>query len=386
MKKLYKTLNIPTCLFSILCTIAIAVSLMCSLNETIGIKEFSCIILIAAIAFFPFYVCFEKLYQYIEHKPIRNYSSSKICYYFVILFTLYTIMFISMYPGTISYDTQICILQFYHKPNVVSSHVNLLSQAQYITDHHKIAYVYLVGGCLELGRKLFHSYSVGYAFYMFIQYTSFSFAIAYIFSFISKRVGKIKWLFMLNPIMLEFPFNANKDVLFSCFFMIFSVNFIRFLYGKTNYIIMILSAIGMCLFRGNAIYVLLITFLLSAALKRKKQIFVLFCILLAFGYCYSHILLPVLDIAPSSKKEMLSVPFQATARYSLYYGEDVSNSEKEVINKVIDYDSLSSLYLPILSDPVKEKYNENCTTKELENYFKKWIKMGLRHPSALGIA
>ena len=51
---------------------------------------------------------------------------------------------------------------------------------------------------------------------------------------------------------------------------------------------------------------------------------------------------------------MLSIPFQQTARYVKYYGNDVSTEEEKVIRKVLDYDTIERIMIQIFSDPVKE--------------------------------
>lgn len=68
---------------------------------------------------------------------------------------------------------------------------------------------------------------------------------------------------------------------------------------------------------------------------------------------YNKVLLPSLEIANTSVREMLSVPFQQTARYAKYYGDEISEEDKEIIDKVLGYDDLGERYEPDLSDKVK---------------------------------
>ena len=77
---------------------------------------------------------------------------------------------------------------------------------------------------------------------------------------------------------------------------------------------------------------------------------------------------------------MLSIPFQQTARYVKYYGNDVSTEEEKVIRKVLDYDTIGKNYDPDLSDPVKNTYKQK--DEYLKDYFNIWFEMLKKHPTA----
>ena len=85
-------------------------------------------------------------------------------------------------------------------------------------------------------------------------------------------------------------------------------------------------------------------------------------------------------VKPGGKQEMLSIPFQQTARYVKYYGNDVSTEEEKVIRKVLDYDTIGKNYDPDLSDPVKNTYKQK--DEYLKDYFNIWFEMLKKHPTA----
>ncbi|MBO0475851.1 hypothetical protein DOK76_02135 [Vagococcus sp. DIV0080] len=80
------------------------------------------------------------------------------------------------------------------------------------------------------------------------------------------------------------------------------------------------------------------------------------------------------------KSEMLSIPFQQTARYVKKYPEEVTSSEEKVIRKVLDYENLEKLYVPHVSDNVKRTNPRDTTKEEFREYFITWYKMFLKHP------
>ena len=63
--------------------------------------------------------------------------------------------------------------------------------------------------------------------------------------------------------------------------------------------------------------------------KYRRQLIVLFIIMVAFWEVYQKAILPMAGVKPGGKQEMLSIPFQQTARYVKYYGNDVSTEEEK---------------------------------------------------------
>lgn len=93
---------------------------------------------------------------------------------------------------------------------------------------------------------------------------------------------------------------------------------------------------------------------------------------------------PALGINTKEDKEMLSVPFQQTARTLLEHPDDVTDQERVAIAAILPSDQLPDLYLPDLADPVKESLlNEDGSLRgtDRSNYFAAWLSMGLRHPA-----
>ncbi len=102
--------------------------------------------------------------------------------------------------------------------------------------------------------------------------------------------------------------------------------------------------------------------------------------MVAFWEVYQKAILPMAGVKPGGKQEMLSIPFQQTARYVKYYGNDVSTEEEKVIRKVLDYDTIGKNYDPDLSDPVKNTYKQK--DEYLKDYFNIWFEMLKKHPTA----
>ena len=77
---------------------------------------------------------------------------------------------------------------------------------------------------------------------------------------------------------------------------------------------------------------------------------------------------------------MLSVPFQQTARYVRDYADEVTEEERDAIDRVLDSDTIGEVDDPNISDPVKKTFNEDADSEDLKAYFKVWFQMFLKHP------
>ena len=101
-----------------------------------------------------------------------------------------------------------------------------------------------------------------------------------------------------------------------------------------------------------------------------------------FGFygTFDKVILPYFKITPGSIREMLSVPFQQTARLVKYHSDDLTNEEIEIIDKILGYEDLASRYDPELADDVKNEFNKYATDEDLKEYFKVWFNGLLSYP------
>ena len=152
--------------------------------------------------------------------------------------------------------------------------------------------------------------------------------------------------------------------------------------GKRDLFFLLLFATGVILFRNEGRFVLMLAAAGSLCLNRKtrKHFAVVLVYTVVFAVGYFHMLFPALGIIPGSRREMLSIPFQQTARYMVKHGAEITMEEREIIDAVLDYDHIAGKYDPDISDPVKDLYRKDATPKELLRYMACWARMGLKHP------
>ena len=150
---------------------------------------------------------------------------------------------------------------------------------------------------------------------------------------------------------------------------------------------MMVSGVIMLKIRNNGVLIWLpvgVLLLLDARRRRRNVMMpVIAAILLplAFGGAFDLAVARFVEHEPASPKEALSLPFQQTARFVSEYGGEVTEEERAIIDRMLDYDSLQRIYTPELSDPIKNTYHRDATAQDVAQYLKVWAKLAARHPT-----
>ncbi|MBE7034389.1 MAG: hypothetical protein E7406_09215 [Ruminococcaceae bacterium] len=323
---------------------------------------------------------------------IKHIKENRFSFYFLFFLVAWLLPFIINFPGFVMFDTRNQIDMYYHIPNHHTNASALLDSGQYITQHHSVPHTLFLGAIFDFGMKLFGTYEAGIFMYCIIQYVFMAAIVGYMFKSINCYLGT-KWT-LLGILLLGlhpfFPISAiliTKDIWFCGLFIVYVLKYYELmrdpdkLRNKAFFVKFLALAILLILLRNNAFYsLILISFALLLFMKNRIHMIAYTCIFMVFSILYSSVLLPRFDISPGSPREMLSIPFQQTARYINEFPDEVTEEEKEIIGKIIDYEAASTQYDPELSDAVKDTYNKYATTDELKDYFGVWFKMLLKHP------
>ncbi len=308
---------------------------------------------------------------------------------FVILLLFYLIYMIAFYPAILSPDPSNQIKQFFHMHTKYLDSVILLDSNVTFTNHHPIFQTLLMGWFIKLGL-LFNNFNLGLFFYTFTQSLFLIFTLSLTISYM-KKIGIssiyrtiVLLFYAFTPVFPLYGMSMVKDVYFACFIIIYTILLFDVIkngeISLKNMFYIIIVSIFLILFRNNGIYVLVLSIPFLALVLKKyiKKTAVIFIIILSFNFSYNKIVLPYFKIPAGSIREMLSIPFQQTARYVSKHS--VSSDEKEAIDKILVFDDLASRYRSDLSDPVKEKFNKYYTKADLIKYFKVWFMEGIKHP------
>lgn len=305
---------------------------------------------------------------------------------FLTILIVYLPYIVMSYPGILTHDTK----------TQLSNAIRAMDGQTALRNQHPITHSLLMYFFTKTGQALFGSANVGIFLYSLFQFLLLTAA----FSWFIKLLVELKVpyrviaflivFFTLAPTTQNYMFICVKDVPYTAFLIFFLIELFRLTGGyydrskgkKLHVLLLVLSALGMFLFRQDGIYLLLATFLGFLISSRKNRRFwsVLMIGFLCLFIFWQNILIPGFQIKPCSRRMMLSIPFQQTARYVRDAGSEVTEEEAEAISAILDYENLAELYNPNLSNQVKGTFNEDATTADLAAYFRVWFQMLLKHP------
>lgn len=266
-----------------------------------------------------------------------------------------------------------------------------------LTTHHPLFHTLLMSWFIKFGM-LFQSRDFGIFMFVVVEAIILAAIVSYGIKVILNLGAKI-WtivviliFFALSPFVCGYVGQVIKDVYYTAFFLLFEICLIQYCFKRNwfwhsrGYLLMISSTILMCLFRNNGIYIVIPTIFLMGLFEIKRNSsnrikkIGIFTLAVVLPIVFNNTLMAVYRPQKGSIAEALSLPFQQTARFVQIYDSEIPSKEQRIINRVLPYDQLKTLYNPYISDPVKGRFNRNATKKDLSAYIRVWVKQGLRHP------
>lgn len=354
-----------------------------------------------AIVFLAALILLDKMFESISTRLSVGYDYtnrivshiSRHIFVYILLLLLLMLLPVSLiaFPGQFMGDTAGIIAQGYN----IESYKPYWSPEEggiKLGNHHPITYTLLLHVCIVTGKSLFGSYNIGIYINVLLQIIISAAAFAYCISTLHHsgilRLGTALILaccYGLNAQVQTYLLLVSKDAFYGAAILFFLTSAYRLCYcslRKSTCFIFVCSALLCVLFRNDGIYVILPTLFVLLTQKQSRRISaVLLPALIVFWLVFGKILLPLAGVAPGSKREMLSIPFQQTARYLVTHPEDVTESEQSAIDSVLIYNLVAESYDPDISDPVKNLYREKATGEDVSRYFKAWKSMFVKHPA-----
>lgn len=311
------------------------------------------------------------------------------CKTFLFFFIIWLPHIIMAYPASLISDVWGQLAMFYGRKT--------------FTTHHPPFHTWLIGMAVKFGGKI-GNVNIGLFLFILFQFVIFTLIISYEIDSM-RRFNAPRWLIILTMIIAGIsPYYTayigliTKDTLYSYFFLLFMIELYYLLTVREKYFenirhicLFLLSSVAVVLFRNNGKYViypmlLIIIFLIitrKIRLQSRRSVIGLLSsstLIILIPLLINFALTKVYDIEKGSVKEMLSLPFQQTARYIVNHGDEISEEEKQVIDRILDYNSLAQNYNPILSDAVKTTFKQESTQREMFEYFCIWMHQFCRDP------
>ena len=301
-----------------------------------------------------------------------------------VIFLLYFVVFLAVYPGFFVYDAQEEYLE------VVTRN---------FTTHHPLFHVLMMGGIVQLVYKLTGTVNLGIASYTLFQMAVLSSIFGY-FIWKLKEHGLRKrgqWILTLYlgicPPLVMFSLCSAKDGLFMGMLLIQVLLLLdlcedveAFWANKKKLLLFASSAILMMMLRHNGCYAFLVFLPFLAAFVKKKATGLLAGKTLFYGVlliCLYLILNKGLAFATKASdgehQEMLTVPIMQLARIYVYEPDAFSEEEREVLFRYLPEEALQH-YTPKVSDGVKISFSNAAYEENPGDFWKLWGKMLLHHP------
>lgn len=270
-----------------------------------------------------------------------------------------------------------------------------------LTNHHPVAHTLLLGIFLKFG-ELIGSYFAGIELYCVLQ--SFVFAAALTYSVIklqeygmSKRLAKSVYLFFtLCPLFPLWGMTTFKDTPFAIMLLVVTLLLYDAFkmpdkFTKSKYRVLAAALFVILIVRNNSFYMLLMLLPFVVVHFRKdkrflvKIISVMLIPMLLFKVGFTGAAFKLAGVNNGSPREMLSIPFQQTARYIVEFENEITPEEEKNIRAILGggeltLSDIAAEYVPDRSDPVKGQYNKYATTDDLVRYFKTWFAQLAKHP------
>ena len=321
-------------------------------------------------------------YREKKNKDDRGFSVKTWRIFKCILLIAWIPYFMTYFPGSISRDGMI--------------QVNIVRGSAPLSNAHPIISTWCMGIFIKIGKWINNDYLGIFLYVLFQTFVMIS-ALVYMLRFVHELTKNKTIIYIALAFFALYPTwgmmveSVIKDTLYTAFFIFFTTMFAQIVMDKEVrtkdrmfLFKFFLSMLGICFWRNNGIYVVIISFivlLISKTMKsyKKTVVFMLALIMLLY-YGMNAWVYPMLNVQKGSTREMLSLPFQQTARYLRDNPQDITEDEKKAISAVLDYEKIPELYNPNIADYARNTFRENSTSEELKKYFIVWFKMFFRHP------
>ena len=306
---------------------------------------------------------------------------------FLILLGVYLPFLLLAFPGNLCWDA-------------IGQIEQVLGGTDYST-HHPLFHTLIMGGFVKAGQMLLHSPELGLFGYMLFQDVLLAAALAATLAVLARRraafglLSCILLLYCLTPVYSNLASTALKDVPYSAFVVVYVV-WLALLLEKPDRlksrrfgVSFFLIQLGVILFRNNGLYVILFTGIAAFAFLYRKysprervlHLAVSFGGSILTAKLILALLASACHAAPGSIGEMMSLPFQQTARYLQFYQHEIDDGERTAIQAVLgDVSTVAAGYDPATADPVKARFNKAASPGQLAAYVKAWFKGFLKHP------
>lgn len=266
-----------------------------------------------------------------------------------------------------------------------------------VSAHAPLAYTALIGKVIASFEKLGNA-GLGLFLLVSLQYIALVCVFAYMFCLIGRlKIHRYVRIFFLvsviiNPyitayigvLMYDLPYTVMVT-LFVCCLIDLLTDTDNFLQCKGKLVLLAVAIIGSWVLRKNGPYVILFTVIILGIYtvirhKKLRKGVAVMAVACACAIGINGVLNIIYKPSPDSRSSALSLPLQQLARVCARYDKEISDTDKEIINKVVSYDDMILDYNARISDPIKNVFKDKASSAELAECMKVWLKLLTKHP------
>ena len=269
-----------------------------------------------------------------------------------------------------------------------------------LNNHHPWAHTLLFSLFYHIGFAVTQETYSAIAFYTVAQMILVAACISYVWCALYEMGLKKKYciigmlLFVIYPYNLIYGVTIWKDILFSMSVLVLSITVFRihcFLQeGKPakeivrDLILYIVCGLGMCILRHNGFYAFVAAaFCFLFIFKKYRKVFAPVTIaIVGMGFLINGPIMNIAGVTPGNYAYKLCIPLQQIGRV-VADGCELSREETDALEKINTLDYIPENYQKGGADPMFAWViygNQDYLVKNKAEYFKLWVRIGLRYP------
>jgi len=290
---------------------------------------------------------------------------------------------IARYPGVLMWDSYMQIKQF-------------MGQAERWANHPPFGTL-LYGAVAMLGEATGHKNLI-YFLFTLVQCACCIAVLSYSLQ-VMKRLRTpamlrfaVLLIYALSPCYVGWQTVIAKDSSYVLLYMLLGTLMLECMFDRTAFFrgwkLALLAAasalLALCRHNGMAA-VAMALIAMACALGRKHwksavKVILIGVVALAIASGAETLIQHSLDIKDRYIPDVMSLPFQQTARVVHLHQDEIPLQEAEVLDRVLDYENLAENYSSYYADSVKDSYRQTATAADRLAYWKVWLKQLLRYP------
>lgn len=303
-----------------------------------------------------------------------TYSRKRRMWFAMVILVGWLPVLLLRFPGYLCWDSARQILQFQGEIPCEASHPLFLTV--------------VFGSLFSLGQKLAGDVG-GLAACMLLQTSLMVYALSLLCEEAAVRRGKswVGWgcaaFFILTPVWTTLAPSIIKDSVHGPLFLLFVIHYsrvVRGANGKENRILLVLSLLCALTRKGGTWLIALSLLALAIYRVGVRKTILAGCVgVLAVELFIGQILCPVLNIEKPRERENYSFFYPIVGYYCREYAWELTQDEREIIDDVLDYETVCTAYSPTYVDPIKNTFHaENA--QQVRRFLTLVGRFALRHP------